>query len=68
MMAATERRSGRCLITPERSAASMRTGANKFLIAAVTVIGVAIQIVWAAALSYPLALAVISITHSLTQL
>ena len=46
----------------------MRTGANKFLIAAVTVIGVAIQIVWAAALSYPLALAVISITRSLTQL
>jgi hypothetical protein len=46
----------------------MQSGTKKFLIAAVTVIGVAIQIVWAAALSYPLALGVIGITRSLAQL
>ncbi len=46
----------------------MQPGAKKNLITVVTVIGVAIQIVWATALSYPLALVVIGITRGLAQL
>jgi hypothetical protein len=47
---------------------NMQPGAKKNLITVVTVIGVAIQIVWATALSYPLALVVIGITRGLAQL
>ena len=68
MMAGIERRLDRRPALRGRPTDSMHSSTKKFLIAAVTVICVATQIVWAAALSYPLALVVIGITHSLAQL
>jgi hypothetical protein len=46
----------------------MQPDAKKLLLAAVTAIDGAVQIVWAAALSYPLALVVIGISRSLGQI